>query len=694
MAQREMSRREVLGALGGVALGVAGRNALAADNRPNILFIMTDDHAAHALSCYGSRLNNTPNLDRIAREGMLFRNCFVTNSLCGPSRATLLTGKYSHANGITRNGQTFDGSQQTFPKLLQQAGYQTAIIGKWHLRSDPTGFDYWSVLPGQGTYFDPVFIEMGRRKKLKGYTTDVITDLTIEWLKSRRDPSKPFCLLCHHKAPHRNWQPHPKYAQEFRKKKFPPPPTFDDDWSTRASPAHTQAMTVAKHLTRADLKMPIPKGLTPEEEKLWRYNRFMQDYLACIQSVDDGVGRILDFLEKAGLAQNTVVIYTTDNGFFLGDHGWFDKRFMYEESLRIPFLVRWPRAVKPGSVDDHIVLNVDFAPTFLDLAGLPTPKDMHGRSLKPLLLGKAPADWRTSFYYHYYEFPGAHSVRRHYGIRTTRYKLIHYYRIGEWELFDLEKDPHELRNVYSDPAYAPIVAKLKTELERLRKDLAVPEDSDLRGLPKELRPVVGPQLVLTFDGKRPFADSSPAKRHLDATGVKLVEGRKGKAALFDGKTSVLDLPRGACPAPRLTQITIMAWLKPSKPDGVILAHGGNAWGYCLHLVGGKPAFSARVNKALATVVAKEKLPNGWTHVAGTLAKGGRIAIYVNGRQVARGKAPALLGADPYDNLQIGVDAGSPILDDQRSREHYGGLLDDLKLIYGPITAAQIAKESK
>ena len=690
-----MTRREALGGFGALALGPAlTRAAFAADQRPNILFIMTDDHAAHALSCYGSRLNKTPNLDRIAREGMLFRNCFVTNSLCGPSRATLLTGKYSHANGITRNGQTFDGSQPTFPKLLQQAGYQTAIIGKWHLRSAPTGFGYWNVLPGQGAYFNPVFIEMGERKRLKGYTTDIITDLAIEWLKKGRDASKPFCLLCHHKAPHRNWQPHPKYAEVFRKKKFPPPPTFDDDWSTRASPAHTQAMTVAKHLTRADLKMPIPEGLGPEEEKLWRYNRYMQDYLACIQSVDDGVGRILDFLEKSGLAKNTVVIYTTDNGFFLGDHGWFDKRFMYEESIRIPFLVRWPGAIKPGSEDEHLVLNVDFAPTFLDLAGLPVPKDMHGRSLRPILEGRPPADWRTSFYYHYYEFPGAHSVRRHYGVRTIRYKLIHYYRIGEWELFDLEKDPNELRNVYSDPAYAPVVEKLKAELDRLRKELAVPEDSDLRGLPAAEKPVTGPQLVLDFDGKRPFADSSPAKRKLKATAVKTAEGRIGKAALLDGKSSVLDLPRDACPAPHSTPVTVMAWVKPSKPDGIILAHGGNLWGYCLHLVGARPAFSTRVNSKLTTAMARDKLPEGWSHIAGRLDKGGRMALFVNGRQVAKAKAPGLLGADPHDNLQIGVDAGSPIVDEKTAAERYGGLLDDLKVVYGPVTDKEIARESK
>ena len=653
---------------------------------PNIVLFLADDHGQWAAGPYGNKEVETPSLDTLAASGVLMADATSPSPVCSPARVSLLTGRMPSQHGVhdfLSEQPDFDhdwlAGEVLLPELLQQAGYRTALIGKWHCTATSVkperGFDRWLSYdqgpegwPNQYLHQGTVHLsDQGSPISVDGFQLEYLGRAAREFIASG-DPEQPYFVLFAPTDAHSPFEGHP------------------ENWVERYRNASLNEIPVgeASAFPAANAESVAPEDL----------HETLAQYYAAVSHQDAELAKILDLVEARGGLNNTLVIYTADQGFFLGEHGLYDKRFMYEESIRIPFLVRWPRAVKPGSVDDHIVLNVDFAPTFLDLAGLPTPKDMHGRSLEPLLLGKAPADWRTSFYYHYYEFPGAHSVRRHYGIRTTRYKLIHYYRIGEWELFDLERDPHELRNVYSDPAYAPIVAKLKTELERLRKDLAVPEDSDLRGLPKELRPVVGPQLVLTFDGKRPFADSSPAKRRLTATGVKLVEGRKGKAALFDGKTSVLDLPRGACPAPRLTQITIMAWLKPSKPDGVILAHGGNAWGYCLHLVGGKPAFSARVNKALATVVAKEKLPNGWTHVAGTLAKGGRIAIYVNGRQVARGKAPALLGADPYDNLQIGVDAGSPILDDQRSREHYGGLLDDLKLIYGPITAAQIAKESK
>ncbi len=476
MRDREITRREVVGTLGGLAAAAVLRGSPAqAAEKPNIVYIMTDDHAAHALSCYGSRVNKTPNLDRIAREGMRFENCFVTNSLCGPSRATLLTGKYSHAHGFYQNGNRFDGSQVTFPKLLQKAGYQTAVIGKWHLESDPTGFDHWNILPGQGAYHNPVFIEMGTRKKHEGYVTDLITDFAIEWLR-KRDKGRPFCLLYHHKAPHRNWQPDAKHAKLYEDAEIPEPETLRDDWATRSSAARNSQMTVAKHLTPGDLKGPVPPGLTPDAELKWRYQRYMQDYLRCVASVDDNVGRMLEFLDKEGLAENTIVVYTSDNGFFLGDHGWFDKRFMFEESLRVPFLVRHPKLIKPGTTSDRLAINCDYAPTFLDLAGVEAPGDVQGRSLRPLLEGKPPADWRTSLYYHYYEFPGAHAVQRHYGVRTTDRKLIHYYRIGEWELFDLKKDPHELRNVYADPAYAEVLKQMKAELERLRTELKVPED--------------------------------------------------------------------------------------------------------------------------------------------------------------------------------------------------------------------------
>jgi len=497
------TRREFLKRLGYMAGSAAALSIVPSCNsigqiggqkQPNIIYIMTDDHASHAMSCYNSKINKTPNLDRIANEGMRFTNSFCTNSICAPCRAVVLTGKYSHINGkIDNSRQAFDGSQQTFPKLLQKAGYQTAMIGKWHLRSDPTGFDYWNVLPGQGLYYNPVMIEMGERKKYTGYVTDIITDHALKWIKER-DPDKPFCLMYHHKAPHRNWQPSPKHLTMYDDVTMPEPDNLFDDYANRGRAAKEQDMTISKTMNENDLKLVAPKNLTPEQKKLWdaaynpkneafrkanlqgkdlirwKYQRYIKDYLRCIASVDDNVGRVLDYLDETGLAKNTVVVYTSDQGFYLGDHGWFDKRFMYEESLRMPLLARYPREIKPGSVSDAIVLNLDFAATFLDYAGVPVPDDIQGESMRAVLRGKTPGNWRKSMYYHYYEYPAVHSVKRHYGVRTQRYKLIHFYHdIDEWELYDLKKDPREMKNVYNDPAYADIVQELTAELKQLRQ---------------------------------------------------------------------------------------------------------------------------------------------------------------------------------------------------------------------------------
>ena len=473
MSKLDYTRRDFLKTVGLGAAGLALPGLITscgkAEARPNIIFIMTDDHASHALSCYGSRINETPNLDRIAREGMRFNNCFCTNSICAPSRAVILTGKYSHLNGVTDNRLEFDGTQQTFPKLLQQAGYQTAMIGKWHLKSEPTGFDYWNVLPGQGDYYDPVMIEAGTKKQYTGYVTDIITDHCLTWLRDRED-TRPFCLMYHHKAPHRRWMPGPKHANLYEDIDIPEPETFNDDYRTRSAAAREQEMTIERHLNDRDLKVDPPEGLSGQELKKWKYQRYIKDYLRCIASVDDNVGRLLDYLDESGLAENTVLVYTSDQGFYLGDHGWFDKRFMYEESLRMPLLVRYPQKIRPGSVNEDMVLNLDFGPTFLDFAGVARPADMQGRSFRRVLLDKTPKDWRTSMYYHYYEYPAVHMVKRHYGVRTQRYKLIHFYNdIDAWELYDLQEDPNELNNVYDNPAYADIVRELKAELERLQK---------------------------------------------------------------------------------------------------------------------------------------------------------------------------------------------------------------------------------
>lgn len=485
-----------------ISIGLTEANANQ-QKRPNILFIFTDDHASHSMSCYGSKINQTPNLDRIAREGMLFNNCFCTNSICGPSRAVILTGKHSHLNGFKQNGNKFDGSQQTFPKILRKNGYQTAIVGKWHLATQPTGFDYSEILIGQGPYYNPPMVKNGKRVKHVGYTTDIITDLALDYLKNSRDADKPFMLMYQHKAPHRNWQPGPNYLHMYDDVTIAEPDNLFDNYEGRGSAAKQQDMTIATTMTPFDLKLTPPKNLTAEQLKVWnaayepknaafrkanltgkdlvrwKYQRYMKDYLRCIASVDDNVGRMLDYLEKSGLAKNTVVIYSSDQGFYLGDHGWFDKRFMYEESYRMPFVARWPGVIKPGSVNNELVSNLDFAETFLDIAGAKIPDDMQGVSMVPLFKGNEIA-WRESLYYHYYEFyndrRSAHMVRRHNGVRTKRYKLIDFYNLGEWELYDLEKDPREMKSVYRDPEYAQVVSDLKAELKRLQKQYQVPDD--------------------------------------------------------------------------------------------------------------------------------------------------------------------------------------------------------------------------
>jgi arylsulfatase A-like enzyme len=469
----------------------------AAAQRPNIIFIMTDDHAAHAISAYGSRVNQTPNLDRLAKEGALFENVFATNSICTPSRAAILTGQYSHINGVTVFNR-FDSSRLTVARLLQKAGYYTGMVGKWHLGSDPVGFDRWEILPGQGAYVNPILYTASDEKTYMGqYATDVITDLAIDFI-DKRPRDKPFFMMVHHKAPHRPWQPDPKYAARFANKWIPEPVTLWDSYATRTDALHENQQRVAADLTRRDLKLQPPASLagadltawlstkpdsvsierdgktvtlTGEALVRWKYQRYMQDYLATIQSVDDNVGRLLAALDANRLTRNTIVIYTSDQGFFLGDHGMYDKRFMYEESLRMPFLVRWPAGIKAGTKSSAIALNVDFAPTLLDAAGVVAPSDMQGRSMLSLFRGRPPADWRTSMYYRYYHDPGDHNTRAHYGVRTATHKLIYFWKNDQWEMFDLKEDPYELHNLYGVPGQEALTASLKQELQRLKQSL-------------------------------------------------------------------------------------------------------------------------------------------------------------------------------------------------------------------------------
>ena len=492
------TKAAVLGVLAAASLAFATPAAGAQGRaRPNIIFIMTDDHAAHAIGAYGSRVNETPHLDRLAREGALLANVFATNSICTPSRAAILTGQYSHVNGVTVFNR-FDSSRMTVARLLQQAGYHTGMIGKWHLGSDPVGFDRWEILPGQGAYHDPVLYTATGEKTYEGrYATDVITDLALAFLEERpRD--KPFFLMLHHKAPHRSWEPKEPYGSRFAARRIPEPATFWDSYETRTDALHENEQRVAADLNNRDLKLPPPSGLAGEDLERWyngkpdsvtivrdgreviltgvplvrwKYQRYMQDYLATVQSVDDNVGRVLAFLDAAGLARDTMVVYTSDQGFFLGDHGLFDKRFMYEESLRMPFLVRWPARIRAGTRSDAIGLNVDFAPTFLEAAGLPPSAEMQGRSLLPVLEGKTPPDWRRAMYYRYYHDPGHHNTRAHYGVRTDTHKLIYFWKKDQWELFDLVNDPNELHNLYGEPGQQELTARLKAELARLKREV-------------------------------------------------------------------------------------------------------------------------------------------------------------------------------------------------------------------------------
>ncbi len=488
-----------------LAASAAFAGTVRAEDRPNVVFIFSDDHAYQAISAYGEarRLVETPNIDRIAAGGMRFDRCLVPNSICGPSRATVLTGTYSHKNGFYNNTNSrFDGSQDTFPKRFQAAGYQTAMIGKWHLVTDPTGFDEWHILPGQGAYYNPPMIRNGAKVEHQGYVTDLIAELSIEWLKER-DPKKPFLLMMQHKAPHREWEPAPRHLGHDGDRIYPEPPTLFDDYAGRGLAERDQDMTIERTMTDRDLKLVAPARLDSEqlsrwnayyeprnaafraaalegrELVRWKYNRYMHDYLGCIKGVDEAVGRVLDELDVQGLSGNTIVVYASDQGFYLGEHGWFDKRWIFEESLRTPLLVRWPGHVQAGSTSAAIVSNLDFAATLLDAAGLDPLPAQQGKSFVPILEGRTPGDWRHSFYYHYYEYPVPHRVRPHYGVVTDRYKLVRFDRpdVDAWELFDLEADPLELRDVADEPANAAVVAELRAELSRLRAELEIPEDA-------------------------------------------------------------------------------------------------------------------------------------------------------------------------------------------------------------------------
>ncbi len=502
-------------------------------DKPNIIFIMADDHAFQAISAYGSDLIKTPNIDQLASEGMLFNQAFVTNSICSPSRAVVLTGKFSHLNGVKDNMDVFDPAQITFPKILQNNGYQTAIVGKWHLKSPPTGFDFWKVLPGQGNYYHPEFKIQEGKVKENGYVTDVITDIAIKFIDSIRDDSKPFMLMYHHKAPHRQWWPSMEELETFKTTEFPEPSTLFDDYKNRGAAAMEAEMRISDHMglscdnkIRPEILEELDieeffnwykneyrsryNRLTEEEKKKWdevygpinsdfennppggdeltswKFQRYMHDYLASISSVDKNIGRLLNYLDEHGLTENTMIIYTSDQGFYLGEHGWFDKRFMYEPSFRTPLIIKWPGRIDENQTNDKLVQNLDFAPTILDAAGADIPEEMQGMSLLPVLTGDTPK-WRDALYYHYYEYPSIHMVKRHYGVRTDKFKLIHfYYDVDEWELYDLTVDPDEMNNVYDHPDYSGVRQSLHRELEDLRNQYHDSDELTLELLQKDL----------------------------------------------------------------------------------------------------------------------------------------------------------------------------------------------------------------
>ncbi|MCH2205023.1 MAG: sulfatase [Lentisphaerales bacterium] len=469
---------------------------LTAADKPNIIWIFSDDHSYQTIGAYGGRLahlNNSPNIDSLAKEGMIFNRCYVGNSICAPARATLLTGKHSHKNGKFDNRDPFNHDQQQFQKLLQKSGYQTAMIGKIHLHGKMQGFDYWEVLPGQGKYYDPDFVTEEGKTSYKGYVTDIITDKAIDWLDKKRDKNKPFMCMIHQKAPHRNWQPAQRHMELYEDIEIPEPANLFDDYSNRATPSATQDMSLEKTMRmKQDLKTDpsldnkrskdfYANPLTGKALVKWKYQQYLKDFMRCTKAVDENVGRVLEYLKESGLEKNTIVMYSSDQGFYMGEHGWFDKRMMYEESYRTPFLVKWPGTIKPGSVNTDLVQNIDFAPTFLDICGVEIPADMDGVSVVPLLKGEKPADWRKHLYYTYYEYPAVHSVRRHEGVSGKRYKLIRYYGPDvengeEWELFDLKTDPGEMNSQYSNPEYASVVAELKKELINMRKKYQLPTE--------------------------------------------------------------------------------------------------------------------------------------------------------------------------------------------------------------------------
>ena len=711
----------LLAAFFAVLYGLSG-TLHAQQDRPNIIFMYSDDHTPQAVGAYQDRLDfgleldhtPTPNIDRLAEQGMLFDNAFVTNSICKPSRAVLLTGLHSHKNGVPTNKDSISKQILTFPKLLQKEGYQTAFFGKWHLGTNPQGFDYYEYLDkhgGQGSYYNPKMDRKGKDLTLKGHTTNIIPERTVKWLKEKRSSDQPFMVMMNHKAPHRNWLPAPEELDLYDDRNLPEPDSLFYDYEGLSSAAQKQKMEIANHMSWGwDLKMRKKPGggsanwgkivgrynLTDKQEQRlidaykdenqyllenyeemskkeiarWKYQRYVKDYLRTIQGIDGSVGRVMKYLNKAGLAENTIVIYSADQGFFLGENGWFDKRWIYEESLRQPLVVHWPGKIKAGLVSEHLVQNLDFAPTLLDLAGAEIPGEMQGRSLVPILQGKNPGNWRNAVYYHYYEgMNGAHKVPRHYGLRTQRYTLAHFYNEDEWELFDLKKDPEQLKSIYGNSDYAEVQKNLKKKLNSLQEKYGDTNPQESRG---------------------------DIKDRLQKNLIKKQEGKIKKAVQSVKLEQVLHLKDGSQEPPKELNparkpITVGAHVAASAPDGTIISHGGKSYGYMLYITDRKPAFAVRTNEILKTVVADEQIQlNKPVHIAGVLDKEGTIHIVRDGELLASADGHFIL-KNPHDGIMVGADGGVSSVGSQSGEMAFDGAIRDLRLFWGVLSPKQIQK---
>jgi len=659
-------------------------------DRPNFVFIFTDDQRWDAMSCMGHPFLRTPNMDRLAREGARFANAFVVNSLCSPSRACFLTGAYSHTHGVVGNDvNDYDPSLPTYPLLLHQAGYQTAYIGKFHQapKSDPRpGFDYWLSFRGQGIYNDPELNENGRTFTAQGYMTDLLTDAAVRWLRQPRQA--PFCLTLAHKAVHGPFTPAARHADAFPDGRIPKPAAFDDD--LRGKPAWQRAAVVrgmGRKQVEANRDKSVPAAIAPVE---WgnRGSAFL-NYFRTLLAVDESIGRVLDALQEIGRLDNTVVVFASDNGFFMGEHHQGDKRQMYEESIRIPLFVRYPRLAKPATVNDEMALNIDVAPTFLDLAGVEIPAAMQGRSLRPLLAGEK-ARWRSEFLYEYFRegaFPGVPTMV---GIRTRRYSYVRYPEIQDVdELYDLEADPHQMRNLAQDPTRAETLAELRRDLERLMKETGYRKPT-----PKPAQRPNAFALIFDFakdDGDR-VVDSSGSGNHGTATGAPVAESRGSRAARrFDGmgrievaKSATLDCSRGPW--------TVEAVVRSDQPDGVVLARGGASLGHALYLEDGRPTFTVRTDAGPVTVAGKESIVGKWTHLAAVIGQDLRVALYVNGEADASGNLPGFFARDPFEAMQIGTDMGSQVAAYKR-RGGFVGLIESVRIFSGDHTAEEIERDA-